>query len=77
MLNIIGFALLIVVTVFAYKTAKEYERSIIGWTVITFVVGISIQIVLPIFIVILIVITRKLSGSSMEQQWEAIPIVTI
>ncbi len=77
MLNIIGFALIIVVTVFAYKTAKEYQRSAIGWTAITFVAGISIQIILPIFIVILIAIAMRVSGSSVEQQKEAIPIFTI
>ncbi len=72
-----GFILLIVFTVFAYKTANENGRNGIGWAVITFFTGIGIQIILPIFIVILIAIIAAFSGSSIEIIEESIPIVTI
>lgn len=77
MLNIIGFVFIIVFTIFAYKTAKEYDRSPIGWALISFSVGFSLQIILPVLIIILFAILMRLNGISIEQQRETIPIVTI
>jgi amino acid transporter len=77
MLNIIGFVILIVVTIFAYKTAKDYERNAIVWALVTFAVGFSLQIVVPIVIVMVMVIYMIANGSTPEQLQEDIPDVTI
>jgi hypothetical protein len=77
MINILGFAVLIIVTVFAYKTAKDYERNAIGWALITFGVGFTIQIILPILIFILITIVMIASGSTAEKAVKVIPDITI
>lgn len=77
MLSIIGFVFIIVFTVFVYRTAKDYERNAIGWAAITFVAGIGIQIVLPIFLVIIIAVIASIGGSSIQQIQDDIPIVTI
>ncbi len=77
LINLFGFVLLIVFTVFAYKTAKEYGRNAIGWALITFFTGIGIQIILPIFIVVIIAIISTVGGISTQEIQENIPIVTI
>jgi multisubunit Na+/H+ antiporter MnhB subunit len=77
LLLILGLALIIVLTVFAYKTAKDYERNAVVWALITFAVVFGIQIVLPIVIFILIAIAMTVSGSRPEQIQEDIPEITI
>jgi uncharacterized membrane protein AbrB (regulator of aidB expression) len=77
MLDIIGFVFIIVVTIFAYKTAKDYERNAIGWALITFAVGIGIQIILPAFILVIIAIAATVGGSSTQKVQDDIPFVTI
>jgi hypothetical protein len=77
MLNIIGFVILIVVTIFAYKTAKDYGRNAIGWALITFAIGFVIQIILPVLIVLILVIIKIAGGSTPEEFQEDIPDVTI
>ena len=77
MLDIIGFVFIIVFTIFAYKTAKDYERNAIGWALITFVVGIVVQIILPVFILIIIAVAATAGGSSPQKIQDDIPIVTI
>lgn len=77
MLSVIGFILLIVITVLAYKTAKDYERNAILWAVITFFAGVSVQIILPGFIVFIIALVATAGGSSPQQIQDSIPIVTI
>ncbi|MEP6904318.1 MAG: hypothetical protein ABJA66_21555 [Actinomycetota bacterium] len=77
LLLILGLAIIIVVTVFAYKTAKDYGRNAIGWALIAFAVGFGIQIILPIFIVIIIAVAMTVSGSRPEQIKEDIPEITI
>ncbi len=72
-----GFVLLIVFTVFAYKTANEYGRNGISWALITFFTGIGIQIILPGFIVFIIAVLATVGGSSTQQIEESIPFVTI
>ncbi|CAN5654085.1 hypothetical protein BH20ACI4_BH20ACI4_03200 [soil metagenome] len=80
MLDIIGFVFVIVLTIFAYKTAKDYERNAIGWALITFAVVIGIQIILPVSIILIIIIIATIAtagGSSPHQIQDAIPIATI
>ena len=77
MLDIIGFVFIIVFTIFVYKTAKDYERNAIGWALLTFAVGIVIQIILPVFIIILIAVIATIGGSSAQQIQEDTPMFTI
>ncbi len=77
MINILGFVILIVVTIFAYKTAKDYERSAIVWALITFAVGFGIQIILPAFILFIIALIATVAGSSTQKIQDDIPIFTI
>ena len=77
MLDIIGLVFIIVFTIFAYKTAKDYERNAVGWALITFAVGIVVQIVLPAFILVIIAIAATVGGSSTQQIQDDIPIFTI
>ncbi len=77
LLSILGFSIIIIFTVFAYKTAKDYERNAIGWALITFAIGFGVQIILPILIVIIIAIAMSVSGISPGQIQEEIPVITI
>jgi len=77
MINIAGLALLIVVTVFAYKTAKDYGRNAVGWALITLAVGFCLQIILPIILVIVIGVAMLWSGSSPEQMQQEVPAFTV
>lgn len=77
MINLLGFAALIVITVFAYKTAKDYERNAIGWALLTFGIGFVIQIILPVLIFVLIAVVMIAGGSSPAQAQQEIPDITI
>lgn len=77
MLSIIGFVFIIVVTIFAYKTAKDYERNAAGWALISIAAGLGFQIVLPIVLVFVTALIMTVSGSAVEEIQETIPIVTI
>jgi O-antigen ligase len=77
MLNILGFVVIIVVTIFAYKTAKDYERNAVLWALLTFGIGFGIQIVLPILIFIVVLVAMIASGSTQQQAQQAIPDITI
>jgi hypothetical protein len=76
-LLILGLALIIVLTVFAYKTAKDYDRNAVVWALITFAVGFGLQIVLPICIFVIIAIAVTVSGKRLEQVQNDIPEITI
>lgn len=76
-LNILGFAFLIVFTIFAYKTAKDYERNAAGWALITFGVGVVLQIILPFITVFVLAIILTMRGNSPAQVDEEIPYITI
>ena len=77
MINIFGIVLLIVFTVFAYRTAKDYGRNAIGWAAITFAVGFFVQIILPIVLVIIIGIAMLWSGSTPEQMQQDVPAFSV
>lgn len=77
MIDIIGFVLLIVFAVFAYKTAKEYERNPFVWALISFAVGFCIQIILPASILAVFTVAAMMGGSTTEQIGNKIPFATI
>lgn len=81
MLSIIGLVFIITMTVLAYKTARDYERSAVGWALLAFVVTFGVQIILPFFIGIMIALGLVVSGtpqSRLQQSFdEVVPAVTI
>ena len=81
MLSIIGLVFIVVMTIFAYRTAKDYERNAIGWGLLAFAVVFGIQIILPFFVGLIIVVGMLISGtpqSHLQQKFdEDVPAVTI
>ena len=81
MLSIVGLVFIIVMTVIACRTAKDYERSAVGWGLLTFAVVFGIQIILPFFIGLVIGVGLLVSGtpqSRLQQRFdEDVPAVTI
>ena len=67
MLSIFGIIIIIVVAVFVYRTAKQYDRNAIGWTLITLGVGFGIQLIIPLFIGIVIGVVMIARGSTPEE----------
>ena len=63
-LGILGIAVIIIASVLAYRTAKDYERNGIMWAVIVLAVGFGIQIALPLLIGIIYVIYILASGGA-------------
>ena len=67
MLGIFGLIIIIVVTVHVYRTAKQYGRNAIAWTLTTLGIGFGIQLILPFFIGIVIGVVMLAGRSSPEQ----------
>ena len=69
MIAILGIVVIIVSTVMAYRTARDYERNGAAWAAIVFVVGFGIQIILPFFAAIIAAVVMIAGGSTpMEMQ---------
>ena len=80
-LTILGLAFLVVLTIFAYKTAKDYQRNAGLWALLTFAVIFGIQIILP-FVVGMIIVIVMLAGGIPQNQLqrrfdEDVPAITI
>jgi cytochrome bd-type quinol oxidase subunit 2 len=67
MLGILGIVVVIVATVLAYRTAKQYERNAVAWAAIVLAVGFGIQILVPIMVAIVIAVFM-FSGVSSEPE---------
>jgi steroid 5-alpha reductase family enzyme len=80
-ISIIGFAFIIILTIFAYRTAKDYERNAAVWAVITFFSVFGVQIILPFLIGLIIAVLMLVSGTPPEKLQESfnetVPAVTI
>ncbi len=72
MLSILGFVVIIVATIQAYKAARDTGRNAVLWAIITFFVGVGIQIVLPIIAVVIIGIIYLATGTPESQLQEAV-----
>lgn len=72
MLSILGFIALIIIAVFAYRTARENNRRPFLWALIVFGVGFAIQIVVPFLFGVGIAIYMTLGGSTVPEIQEAI-----
>ena len=63
-LTILGLAVVIVSTIFVYKTAKDYGRNAVLWSVATAGLGIGIQWVLPFVIAIVLAVLFAMQGTT-------------
>lgn len=77
MILILGLVVLIAMTVFSYKTAKDYEKNAVVWGLVTFGVGIFLQLILPFTIGIILGIIIVMNGKRAEDIQQQIPAVTI
>lgn len=73
MINVFGLILLIVITVFVYRTAKDYGKNAGLWALITFGIGFIVQIVLPIIFIVVLAIILMMRGMSQQQVNDSIP----
>lgn len=64
MLSILGIIAVIVAAYHIYKTAKDTERSAVGWALLTLGVGFGMQLILPMIIGIIMAVFLTASGSS-------------
>jgi len=72
MLGIFGLIFVIVAPFFIYRSAKQNERNAIFWAVLALVVGLGIQIVLPLLVGMIIAIVMFAQGSSEAEIQSAI-----
>ena len=71
MLSILGIVVIIVATYQVYKAAKDTGRNAVVWGLVTFVVGVGIQIGIPIIAGIILAIVWMSSGTSVPKIQEA------
>lgn len=62
--TLLGIAFIIVATIMAYRTAKDYDRNAVTWVAIVFAAGFGIQYLLPFLIGILTAIILVAAGNS-------------
>jgi hypothetical protein len=67
MLAILGIVALIVFPIQVYRTAKGTGRNAALWTVLTVVVGVGFQFVLPFFVGLIMAIAMIAGGTPPEQ----------
>lgn len=78
MLSIIGLIILVVASIQAYKAAKGYRRNGVAWALITFGVGVGIQLIIPLIFGIIYGIVLAAGGmTSPQQMQEAIMIPAV
>ena len=63
-LTILGIAAIVIATIFSYKSARDYGRNRFFWPLLTFAVGVGLQVIAPIFIAIVLVLYLRLRGVS-------------
>lgn len=62
MLSILAFAAIVIFTVYAFKSARDYGRNGILWAFLTFGTGFALQFVIPFFVGILLAIILMVQG---------------
>lgn len=72
MLSLLRLIVVIVAAVYVYRTAKQYERNAVAWTLTTLGAGLGLQLILPLFIGIVIGIIMVAGGSSHDEIQAAI-----
>ena len=63
-LTILGLAFVIIGTYFVYKNAGDYGRNAVLWAALTFLVGIGLQWIFPVFLVFIWLMILLVTGSS-------------
>ena len=63
MFLIIAFLLDVVAAVYGFKTAKSNVRNGVMWAVLVLLIGISVQLVIPFFIVIILASVSAIGGT--------------
>jgi len=77
MLSILGFVAVIFAAYYVYKTAKDTKHNAIGWALLTFVIGFSIQFILPVVIGMIIAVVMSASGNSMAEVQDFVQKIAI
>ena len=67
MFGILGLIVIIVFTIYAYKSAKDTGRNALLWALGVFGVGFGLQIVLPVIIVMVIGVVMVASGTPVNE----------
>ena len=65
-LQLLAFAVLVVISYFVFKTARDYGRNPALWTMLTVGVGIFFQFILPILVGIALAIIWMAGGTTAE-----------
>lgn len=64
MLGILGLAVIVIASVMAFKTARDYGRSTGLWTGFVIIVGLGFQVVIPVVIYIVVGFIMAVRGSN-------------
>jgi hypothetical protein len=62
MISILGLIAVFIAAYFVYKSARDTGRNAVGWSLLTVVAGIGLQIVLPGIIFFIIAALMAISG---------------
>ena len=63
MLGIFGIVAIIVLTIQAYKTAVSTERNAVLWATINAVIGVGVQLIIPVFFGIILAVYYLATGT--------------
>lgn len=77
LITLLGLAFIVVATVIAYRTAKQYERNPVMWALCVLGTGLGIQILTPNLIALIIVIFMVRNGNSVLEIQTALMISII
>lgn len=66
MLSILGIVAIVVFTIQVYKTADSNNRNAAGWAILTALLGVGIQFMLPVFIGLAFGIYIAATGGDIE-----------
>lgn len=66
-LQLLAFAVLVVISYFVFKTARDYGRNPALWTILTVGVGLFFQFILPFLIGLVLAIVWIASGTPPER----------
>ncbi|HEY0428190.1 MAG TPA: hypothetical protein VGC76_10450 [Pyrinomonadaceae bacterium] len=67
MLTILGIVLIVVSTIYIYRTAKQNGHNAVLWTVITALAGVALELVIPLALGIIIASVWMSQGKSLLQ----------
>ncbi len=77
MIGILGIVVIIVATVMAYRTAKQYDRNAVAWAAIVLAVGFGIQLIIPLLLGVVIAVVMLVNGNTETEIQSAIALPSI